>query len=84
LLGRRVIRREVLFPVECFAKSPVVAGLTIAGLIVRNAKQPPTHVFLVSTRGHMALQADKRVLHHILRFVARKSETDKVAEQGFA
>jgi hypothetical protein len=29
-------------------------------------------------------QAEKHVLHHILCFVARKSETDQVAQQGLA
>jgi hypothetical protein len=84
LLGRRAIRQEIHSPVELFAKSPFIARLTISGLVMNNAKQPATDVFLVSSRRQMALQADKRVLHHILRFVARKSKADKVAQQRFS
>jgi hypothetical protein len=51
---------------------------------MNNAKQPATDVFLVSSGRQMALQADKRVLHHILRLVARKSKADKVAQERFA
>jgi hypothetical protein len=62
----------------------MIARLAIPGLIVGNAKQPAADVFLCSIRSQMPLQAEKRVLHYILRFVARKSETDQVAQQGLA
>jgi hypothetical protein len=84
LLGRRDLRREILSSIERFPISPVVARLPVPGQVVCHAKHPAADVFLVSTRRQMALQAQKCVLHHILRFVARESETRKVAQQGFA
>ena len=62
----------------------MVARLTITGLIVGHAKQPPPNVFLVPTRGQMTLEVHKSVLYHILRIVAGKTETDEVAQQRLA
>jgi hypothetical protein len=58
--------------------------LTISGAIVGDAKQPAANVLLRPARSEVPVQADKSVLHDILRFVSREPETYQISQQRFA
>jgi hypothetical protein len=62
----------------------MIASLSIPGLIVSDSKEPAADIVLRAAGGQVVLQTDKRILHDILRFVARESETDQVSQQRFA
>src|SRR5205823_4712858 len=66
------------------AETAIITKLAISGAIVSDAKQPATNVVLRCSRRQVPMQADKSVLHDILRFVSRKAEAYQVAQQRFA
>ena len=65
-------------------EAPVIAYLAVAGLIVRYAEKPAADVVLSAATNEMPLEAKKRVVHYILRFVGRKAQANQIAQKRFA
>src|SRR5215831_9965726 len=76
-----MVDHRVHFAIERLPKPPVIARLVVACVVVRYSEKPSPDVFLPSARVQMTLQTDKRVLHHILRFVAGKPQANEVTQQ---
>lgn len=76
-----MIRHFILRGIERGREALVVAGLPVSGLIVRDAEQPASDVFLRSAAGHMAVELKKRVLRNVLRFVGRKPQANQITDE---
>src|SRR5262249_46631678 len=81
---RSVIDSRVRLQIQRRAEAPMVALLPISGLIVCHPKHPAPNIVLGPAGGEVAMQAEERVLHYVLRFVEGKPEADQVTKQRLA
>jgi len=84
LLGRCGLRGRVQRRIKRPGHALGVTRLVIAGAVVGDAKDPTANVGLRTSGCEVLVQGEKRVLHHVLRFLRREAQPGQVSQQGLA